>query len=314
MIHAVTAIVLNWNNASDTLACLASLAQQDAPHNVLVVDNGSTDDSVARIAAAFPAVEILQMGENLGYAGGNNAGIRKALEDGAECIVLLNNDTVADPAMLTGLVEVMRTDSAIGAVSPKILYYDDPGRIWCAGASIDWRTGSTRRLCADEVDADRLDTEPVDVDFGSGCALMLRREALESVGLLDEDFFLYYEETDWCVRAAVQGWRVVCVPGARVFHKVSASLGAASPITDYYMSRNVLRFLGKNAQGLGRSASQVRSVMSTIAAITAYTLKPRGGVRRAHRDARFYALRDALLGKWGEMGADVAVACGRSLR
>jgi len=314
MTPSVTAIVLNWNNAPDTIACLASLAQQDYPHRVLVVDNGSTDDSVARIAGAYPAVEILQTGANLGYAGGNNAGIRKALEDGAEYVLVLNNDTVAERSMLSALVAAMESDASVGIASPKILYYDDPERVWCAGASIDWRTGATRRLGADQQDDPAQDRGPVDVDFVSGCAMLVRREAIESVGVLDEDYFLYYEETDWCVRLASRGWRMVYEPTARMYHKVSATLGLGSPITDYYMNRNVLRFLARNGHGAGRYAAMVRAGSTNLATVAAYTEKLQGGKRAAYRDARLYALRDALLGRWGKMGPDVVAACSRGAK
>jgi hypothetical protein len=306
----VALIVLTWNQRDLTLDCLASLAALDYPADrleVVVVDNGSVDGTAEAVRAAYPGVTVLETGENLGYAGGNNVGIRYALQGVAEYIMLLNNDTVVDPQMLTVLIRAIEQDSTIGIVTPKVYYYNEPSRIWCAGASIDWKWGGSTRLQAEQVDDDSESLR--DVDFASGCAMCWRRQVIEQIGVLDPRFFIYYEETDWCVRAHAAGWRIVYEPRARIWHRISSAMGATSPATDYYMTRNVLLFLGKNLTGISRAVALARVGVRNILAIVAYTAKSHGGQRTRHRNARLLALRDAMLGRWGKMGADVAAEC-----
>lgn len=308
----VAIIVLTWNQRDLTLDCLASLQRLEYPADrlrLIVVDNGSTDGTATLIQNTFPDVTVLVNDENLGFAEGNNVGIRHALETDVDYIMLLNNDTVVDPAMLTELVSVAESDDTIGMVGPKMLYYDQPDVVWCAGNRINWRNGGTIRMDADLRDEDSTRTAPEQVDFVTACALCVRRKVIEEVGLLDSRFFIYYEETDWCCRARSAGWRVVYVPTARLWHKVSAAMGTTSPATDYYMHRNVFLFLQKNAKGLRRTVAILRAALRNAIAIAAYTVKPHRGSRLANRNARLYALRDALLGRWGRMPKDVEQVC-----
>jgi len=307
----VAIIVLTWNQRDLTLDCLASLAEIDYPPDrlrIIVADNGSRDDTVAAIRERFPQVTVLENGDNLGFAEGNNAGIRHALQGPADYIMLLNNDTIVHAQMLSVLIETAERDPGIGVITPKIYYYDDPKRIWCAGASLDWTWGGSTRLRADQIDPDP-DDKLHEVDFASGCAMCWRRQVVEQVGVLDPRFFIYYEETDWCVRARAADWRIVYQPQAQMWHRVSAAMGAASPATDYYMGRNVLLFLSKHLNGLARFTALGRVGGRSLLTIAAYTAKPHGGTRRRNRDARLLALRDALLGRWGRMGQDVAAVC-----
>ena len=147
------------------------------------------------------------------------------------------------------------------------------------------------------------------MDFITACAILLRRQVIEQIGLLDPRFFIYYEETDWCMRARRMGWRILYVPQARMWHKVSAAMGTTSPATDYYMNRNVLLFLAKNRSGLARLSSLARAAGRNLLAVAAYTGKPHQGRRVPNRNARLLALRDAALGRWGKMGPDVAKVC-----
>lgn len=304
----VSVIVLTWNQCAVTLDCLASLREQQyANTDVILVDNGSEDETVASARDAFPEVTVIENRENLGFAAGNNVGLQHALRGDAEYIMLLNNDTAVDPAMIGTLVDMMEADPTIGITGPKMLYFDQPETIWCAGNRIDWRTGESIRLCAEQPDGPDGLTQ--DVDFITACAICLRRDVIEQIGLLDPRFFIYYEETDWCTRARQAGWRIVYVPDARLWHKVSATMGATSPATEYYMTRNVMLFLAKNGHDLARLRVLMRAVGRNIRTVAAYTLKPRYRQRRRNRDARLFALRDALLGRWGKMGADVTALC-----
>lgn len=307
----VAIIVLTWNQRDLTLDCLTSLAELDYPIDrlqIIVADNGSSDDTAAAIRERFPAVTVLENGDNLGFAEGNNVGIRYALEGTAEYVMLLNNDTAVDRQMLSELLAVMEQFSDVGIVGPKMLYFDPSNVIWCAGNRIDWRSGGSIRLQAEEPDTKNGD-EPREADFITACAILLRRQVVEQIGLLDLRFFIYYEETDWCVRATKAGWRILYVPSARLWHKVSAAMGTTSPATDYYMNRNVLLFLAKNLSGSARMRSVIRAAIRNLLAVAAYTAKPHGGRRIPNRNARLLALRDALLGRWGKMGSDVAKIC-----
>ncbi|MER2511537.1 MAG: glycosyltransferase family 2 protein [Nitrosomonas ureae] len=307
----VAIIILTWNQRDLTLDCLESLAEMDYPSDrlqIIVVDNGSRDDTVVAIRDLFPYITVLENGDNLGFAEGNNVGIRYALQGPAEYIMLLNNDTVVDAQMLSILLQTAQQDTRIGVVTPKIYYYDDPKRIWCAGASIDWRSGGSIRRQAEQIDSN-IDDVLQDVDFASGCAMCWRRQAIVQIGLLDPRFFIYYEETDWCVRVQRAGWRIVYQPQAHLWHRISAAMGTASPATDYYMTRNLVLFLGKHLHGVPRAASLFRVAVRNLLAIAAYSVKSHHGVRRPNRNARTLALRDAVLGRWGKMGDDVAAVC-----
>jgi len=295
----VTIIVLNWNGLADTLECLASLARLDYPaYHVVVVDNGSTDGSVEAIRAQFSQVTLIENGENLGFAEGNNVGLRHALDRGADYVLLLNNDTVADTRFLTKLVKIAEVDGEIGVASPLICHYDAPDEIWSAGAAIDWADGSTQRLRAGEVAREGAPT--FEVDFVSGCALLAKREVIETTGFLDVNFYLYYEEADWCVRARNQGYRIVCVPEAKIWHKVSRSVGASSPLVTYYMTRNALLFLLKHLTGIQRVLSLGRNLTYTARSVGSIWVKREYAHRRANARAQILGTWDFL---WGHFGA-----------
>jgi GT2 family glycosyltransferase len=308
---ALAVIVLTWNQRDLTLDCLESIFALNYPLQqleVIVVDNGSSDGTARAIRERYPAVTVVENGENLGFAEGNNVGIQHALQGNAEYVMLLNNDTVVDPDMLACLLAAMEAHSGVGIVGPKMLYYHQPGVIWCAGNQINWHTGTTIRLHAEQTD-NGLDDSPQEVDFITACGACFRRQVIEEIGLLDSRFFIYYEETDWCHRAREAGWRVLYVPSARLWHKVSAAMGTKTPATEYYMSRNVLLFLAKHRRGLPRLQSLLWAAGRSFLAAAAYTVKPHGGLRLPHRNARLFALRDAAQGRWGKMGRDVAAAC-----
>jgi len=307
----VAIIILTWNQRDVTLECLASIEELGYPAerlHIIVVDNGSADGTSQAIRQRYPSVTVISNGENLGFAEGNNVGIRHALQGAPDYVMLLNNDTVLDPPMLNELLAVAESAPTIGIVGPKMLYFDRPDVIWCAGNRIDWRTGETTRLHAEQHDPGS-DEEPREVDFITACAICLRREVIEAIGLLDPRFFIYYEETDWCRRAHAAGWRILYVPRARLWHKVSAAMGVASPATEYYMTRNMLLFLTKHRRGLKRWCSLALAIGRNLRAIAAYSAKPHGGQRLPNRDVRLLALRDAMLGRWGKMGPDVAAIC-----
>jgi GT2 family glycosyltransferase len=304
----IAIVILTWNQKQVTLDCLASLhAQNYKDSTIILVDNGSRDGTADAVRAAYPQVTVIENGDNLGFAGGNNVGIRRALETNPDYVMLLNNDTTVEPDMLHQLLRVIEPDSTVGIVGPKMLYFDRPDTIWCAGNTINWSTGETVRLQADQPDQCAADAvRPV--DFITACAILLRRQVIERIGLLDPRFFIYYEETDWCARATEAGWRILYVPQARLYHKVSAAMGTTSPATDYYMVRNSFLFLSKHLTGFRRLGACLRTGYRNSLAIAAYTVKSHHGQRLRNRDAKLLAMRDALRRRWGKMGADVEAA------
>jgi hypothetical protein len=309
---AFAIIILNWNQCKQTMQCLDSLRESIGSSIELftiVVDNGSTDDSIEQIKATYPSVKLLEMGENLGYAAGNNVGIRYALEHGAEVICILNNDVVVTREFLLPLMNTLCSGSNSGVVTPLIANLNEPEQVWALGSTVDYRTGTVKRLYAGECVSEKRDLSPFVVDVASGAALLAEREVFETVGLLDEEFFLYYEEVDWCLRVRYAGYQIMAVPSSIVLHEVSASLGQHSPVIDYYMLRNHLRFVARHWSGLVLWRLRVCIIVKNLVTIAAYTIKPHGGARSPNRNARLLAIRDALLGRWGKMGPDVAAVC-----
>jgi GT2 family glycosyltransferase len=244
-------LLLNWNGWKDTVSCVDSCQSLlGCNFRLLIVDNASSDGSEKILRQRFPDIELIQSGANLGFAGGNNVGIRHALERGADYIWLLNNDTVVDPSALSCLVETMERDHTIGMVGSKILYFGTPDTIWYAGADLDPRT--PYRSChrgLNQLDRGQFD-EPGETGYVTGCSLLVRRKVVEMVGVLEENMFLYYEDTDWSARARHAGWKLFYAPSSVVFHKASASMGGTeSPRMSYYLARNLLYFVRRNYPG-----------------------------------------------------------------
>ncbi len=297
----VLIIVLNWDGQHYTLDCLESLEQLSYPNfEVLVVDNGSSDDSAAVISARFPHRLLIETGENLGFAGGNNVGLRYALEQGADYALLLNNDTLVAPDFVDYLVQAVESDPSIGAAGPTIYYHEQADLLWSAGGVVDWRNGQTRMLDLNTPDTGQLGTTPRAVDFVTGCALLVRRAVLEQVGLLDERFFVYYEEAEWCARAQRAGFRVVHVPRSKIWHKIPLDARDSSPLVHYYMTRNRLLFL--KATGAGwQTWGYV--LFDELRRLISWSVKPRWRDKKRQRQMTLRALGDALRGRWGALAA-----------
>ncbi len=239
-------IILNWNGWKDTVECVESCLKLKYPDvRILIVDNGSTDGSEMVLRPRFPSVEFIQTGENLGFAGGNNAGIRHALERGAEYIWLLNNDTVVDQEALGQLVTVAETDEKIGIVGSKIYYFDKPDVLWFAGGRITKFTKLVYHTDTNLKDP-QLCQKTRDVDFITGCSLLIRSSTIRQVGFMSEEFFHYFEDADWNIRIKDAGWRVVWAAGSKVWHKVSSIHGEGNPFLNYYVVRNSLQYVRRN--------------------------------------------------------------------
>ncbi len=222
----VVAVVLTWNGRDLTLDCLRSLEAIATPNvRVMVVDNASSDGTVDAVRARYgDRVDVMVNPSNLGFAAGNNAGIRRSLDDGARFVLLLNNDTTVAPDFIDELLVAMQESNTIGIAAPKIYYSMPANRIWYAGGEISLWKGTARHLGIREIDSGQHD-RPRDVGYASGCALFARREVFERVGLLDESYRAYFEDADLCMRAARASFRIRYVPSAKVWHRISASTG-----------------------------------------------------------------------------------------
>lgn len=234
-------LVLNYNGKEDTLECLRSVEKIRYPnYRTVVLDNASVDGSIEAIRQEFPGIDLVRNRENLGFAKGNNMGIRYVVERGADYIFLLNNDTVVDPGVLDELVKVGEADPRTGILGPVIYRYHRPDEVWSSGGRIYWTMGIARHIV-------KVPARTTEVDFISGCALMVKSSVIEQVGLFDPDFFLYYEDADWSVRVKKTGYKLVVVPTSVLWHKEMKTVGKRSPAHEYYVSRNNLLFMDKHA-------------------------------------------------------------------
>ena len=243
----VSIIIVNWNGITDTIECLFSLEKLAYDNfEVIVVDNGSTDNSVSEIRKKFSNVTTLETGKNLGFAGGNNVGIRYALKNQADYILLLNNDTVVDSKLINHLVTVsvgMSQESILGA---KIYYFREPKKIWYAGGK--WVRGKSGFIHEGQglMDDGTIYNSVTETEYVCGCVLFVSASTFRKIGLLDDAYFLTFEETDLCYRARKFGVRCFVVPDAKVWHKVSISFGGEnSSLFQYYTMRNKLLWAEK---------------------------------------------------------------------
>ncbi|BAI60310.1 putative glycosyltransferase [Methanocella paludicola SANAE] len=233
----VSVVIVNWNGLKYLRECLDSLfAQSYANREIILVDNASTDGSPDFIRKNYPMVKVIESSSNLGFAGGTNRGIKEAK---GELIALFNQDAVADKNWLEILVKAVNSSNDIAAVAGKIFYWGDEQerkKVFCTWPKVDPRKALAYNF---------FDERPAaDVDYLPGCAMLIKKKALDEVGLLDEDYFLYFEETDWCARAIMAGYRLVYVPDAKAWHVVSGSIGSGAKLS--YIMRNRVRFALKN--------------------------------------------------------------------
>ncbi len=246
----VYVVTLTWNQKADTLKCLESLSGMTYPrYRILVVDNGSSDGTLSATAQEFPEAETIANAENLGFGGGFNVGICSALERGAAFVLIINNDTHVAPDMLDALMVHSQREN-VGMLAPKIYYADEPTRIWSVGGNCHPWTYEMTDKGDDEVDRGQWE-EVLERDYLVGCAILMRRSMLETVGMFDEDFYpIYYEDVDLCLRTRRAGYKLLLVPAAKMWHEVSASAGGSdSPRERYLMARHSIRFFRKYVRG-----------------------------------------------------------------
>lgn len=232
----VAAIVLNWRGADDTLACLKSLhAQQRKPDTICVIDNASDDDSVARIQAAYPHVELAVNAKNEGYGRGHNPTLERLLSEGYTWLWLVNNDAEVRNDGLKHLLEHAGQQPAAGAIGAMIYEHDRPDQLQaCGGGRVDWWLGRSSQFLEPVEDA-RL-------DYITGACLFLRADALRQIGLFDPAFFMYWEDVDLCLRLKQAGWSLSVAPQAHVLHRSSGSLDHDPLLKDRLMNASAVHF------------------------------------------------------------------------
>lgn len=288
-------VLLAFNRCAMLLDCLASLRRAAyAPMTIVVVDNASTDGTPAAVRQQYPEVMVIENHANLGFAAANNVGINWLLDQSVDSILLLNDDTEVDPPMLTTLMEHLWSDEQIGAVGPLIRYHDQPQTVWCAGGAVD-RYGLTNHPGADRPVADQPATER-QVDYLSGCALLVRASVIRRVGTLDDRFFAYYEETEWCARMIANGYRLIMVPRATMSHKVRQHDRPASPLYHYLMNRNRLLYLQRTGAGWIPITLALLAILRTA---ISWSIRPRYRAQRVLVRVLARAVLDFLVGRHG---------------
>lgn len=255
---SVFLVMVNFNSAEETHDCLHSLQKLKTPDislHIIVVDNGSKEKFVLTEQEKKKTIHLIQTGANLGFTGGNNVGIRYGLEHGADYIMLLNNDTIVDENLLTGLLSGFEKNEKVGMVVPKIYfakgheYHGDrytekeKGKVlWYAGGYIDWNNVFNIHRGVDEVDHGQYDKEEF-VNFATGCCVLIKSDVLKSVGYFDDTYFLYFEDGDLSQRILRAGYKIVYQPKAFLWHITAASGGGSGSILhDYYLTRNRMIF------------------------------------------------------------------------
>lgn len=244
-------IILNWNGSTDTIECIRSIEKNTYKnYKILIVDNNSTDNSATILENKFPKHKIIKNNINLGYAEGNNVGIRYAMQQKAEYVMLLNNDTIVDKYFLTTLIETTQQDRKIGIASPLIYYKNNHKYIWSSGG---YKSFINYYPFQDEyirkIDNGQLENV-LKRDCVTGCSMLIRRDVINQIGYLNKEYFIYAEDMDYCIRAKKSGFAIIVNTKSKVWHRVSGSSGGEGNITkEYYNTRNLLLFANNNLHG-----------------------------------------------------------------
>jgi len=256
MTKNVSIIILHYTDKKLTMDCLNSIKELDKKNLKIemIIINNNPQENLEDLKKRFSTFTFLETGENLGFAEGNNVGIRYALKNNADFVFLLNNDTLIDKNSLVRLIEAADLDIRNGILGPKIYFApgfefhknrykkNERGKvIWYAGGTMNWQDVIARHRGVDEVDRGQYE-KIEETNFVSGCAMLIKKEVFEKIGLLDKNYFLYYEDNDLCQRAKKAGFKIIFVPQAIVWHKNAGSSKSGSGLQDYYISRNRLLF------------------------------------------------------------------------
>ncbi|MFH1502982.1 MAG: glycosyltransferase family 2 protein [Candidatus Eisenbacteria bacterium] len=290
----VAAVVVNWNGKELLEACLLSLrASDEAGLRTIVVDNASTDGSSELVRERFPEVCLVENAENEGYAAGANAGLERANELGADYALLLNNDLELAPDAVSALLLVAVEHPRAAFLGPMIYYHDRPDVIWSFGGKVSYWSGNIRHVGLRERDEGQFSIV-TPADYVTGCAVLVSLAAVREIGPMDTGYFMYNEDTDWCVRAARSGYEVLAVPTARIWHKVSMSSGGGlTPFKIYHRFRSTLRFFARHA----RFYHWLGIVPATLARTIVFAVRELAGGRWENVRALTRGILDSLRGR-----------------
>lgn len=260
-------IILNFNGAEDTIECVKSLEKITYNnYKIIVIDNCSTDNSESILKNELKEYRIIETKINNGFSAGNNVGIKIALSEGADYILLLNNDTVVEPDFLSELVYNSMDYSNVGISIGKIYYYFHKKRLWYAGGKINLYKGRAEHFGYNDIDNDKYNYKK-SILFATGCCMLISKYVFAKVGLMSEDYFLYYEDTDYSYKIISNNFKILFIPSSVIYHKVSASTGNMSKLSQYYYSRNRLLFIKKNIKNPLKIISYIYFFAENIAKI-----------------------------------------------
>lgn len=287
-------VISNYNGWQDTVQCLESLQKQTYRNfEIILLDDASTNDSVQQLQKHLTENTVfLPQEANSGFAAVNNVGMRRALADGCDWVLLLNNDTVVAPDFL----ETLLRETPAGAVScPKMLFLDPPDEIWFAGGELDRATGKVKHLGGHEKDGPAF-AEKKQVSFITFCCVLLPRQVVEEVGFLDETLFMYCEDVDYCIRLADAGVPLWFLPDARIWHKAGGSAGGMLSV--YYITRNTLYLTCK---GKSRAYAKCKTVLPLLTGAARYALTKALGRKKGRSYGAYRGAVDFWHGKMGRM-------------
>lgn len=257
-------VIVNYNAEKYQNQAIRSISAMDySNYEIIVVDNASTDNSIIKLRAEFQDVILIETGENLGVAAGNNIGIKCAIKRGAEYVLLINNDVEVSKTLLKYLIN--NASENIMTI-PKIYYYDRKNIINTIGGCVDWDTGDVFYYGMNGRDCERYSQKRY-VEIAATCCMLIHKTVFKDVGLMDSKYFMYYDDTDFCVRAVKRGYKILYVPTAKMWHKVGMSSGGSkSKICRYYSARNYLYFIHKFKKYVGNRKRQyfIKKILYTI--------------------------------------------------
>jgi GT2 family glycosyltransferase len=243
----VFVIILNFNSFKDTRECLESIKNIDYDnYEIIVVDNCSKDQSYTKLKEEFPEYTMLKTHKNNGYAEGNNLGIKYALDKGADYICVLNNDVVVETNFLNKVIDVMEKEKNIGIAGPCICNYNEKNVIQAMGANINLYTGLTQGKFKG-TKYEEIKKENIFVDYLGGACFVAKSEVFHKIGLIPENYFLFFEETEFCLKATRAGYKLLCVYDSRIYHKGSSTISKYSGLSYYFLNRNRVIFIRRNA-------------------------------------------------------------------
>lgn len=277
----VSIVTVNYNQSATTIDLIESLSQITYPNiEIIVVDNASKNDDAKVIKEKFPRIVLVESIINYGFAGGNNLGIMRSR---GEYVLLLNNDTIVEPNFLEPLVNKFQEHPEIGAISPKIRYYYKKDTLQYVGfTEINKYTNRNITLGDGELDVGQYEVDK-ETAYCHGAAMMVPMKVIKEVGMMSYEFFLYYEEADWCIRIRNAGYQIFYVHNSLVFHKGSATTGKNSALKTYYLTRNRIVFMRRNIHGFVFFIALLYQLIIAIGKNgLVYLIKGRGKLARAY--------------------------------